>query len=87
MCAAHNLVRGEERITQVGRNEDLDEEDTRMALKMWMWTMARRKEGEGRRGDDVDDVDDEHNDGDDLHLVFAGRAGHIEDHRPAEARS
>ena len=42
VCAAHNLVRGEERITQVGRNEDLDEEDTRMALKMWMWTMARR---------------------------------------------
>ena len=27
VCAAHNLVRGEERITQVGRNEDLDEED------------------------------------------------------------
>ena len=27
MCAAHNLVRGEERITQVGRNEDLDEEE------------------------------------------------------------
>ena len=49
VCAAHNLVRGEERITQVGRNEDLDEEEKRMALKMGMWTMAsrirRRKEG------------------------------------------
>ena len=33
----------------------------------------------------MDDVDDEHNDGDDLHLVFAGGAGHVEDHRPAEA--
>ena len=33
----------------------------------------------------MDDVDDEHNDGDDLYFVFAGGAGHIEDHRPAEA--
>ena len=51
VCAAHNLVRGEERITQVGRNEDLDEEEKRMAMKMWMWTMAsrirRKKEGGG----------------------------------------
>ena len=37
----------------------------------------------------MDDVEqkEEDNNGEDLHLVFAGGAGHIEDHRPAEARS
>ena len=47
VCAAHNLVRGEERITQVGRNEDLDEEEKRDGT---MASRIRKRKGGGGCG-------------------------------------